>query len=274
MGSTVNLLILGLDNATSLMILMGVLIAFILLLTVLGIVFIVALRKRRPVVKVIMAPAAQASIAGGGLTENADTPEAEAQAEPEPEPEDDDEESKIVTEGSESVRYNRSFEAKLHQLSNESKEWYTALKNELLSYEKVKERMSWPRESFRIGRVPVARLSVRGKTLCLFLCVEPMGYTGTKYTVEDVSNVANTVDTPTMYRIKSARRLKYAKEMIAGMMKEFKVFKDPRYEAQDFYRPYEGDMALMERGLIKRVVSGGTRTFRIEEVDEDEGDEE
>lgn len=271
------------DNKTMLLVLMIVLIAFIVLLVVLGVVFIVALRKRAPVVKVVMAPLAQGAEEPEAQSEQqsevsqdatASVAATEAQNPPPavPEPEQDDDEPEedepvFVTEGQERVRYDRSLTAKIAQLKNESKDWYSELKNELLSYEKVKDRMSWKRETFRIGRMTVARIAVRGKTLCLMLAVEPAGYAGTKYTVEDVSNVASTADTPTLYRIKSVRRLKYAKEMLAGIMKELKVYKDPRYEAQDYFMPYEGDMALMQRGLVKRVVSGTTRTFRIEEVD-------
>ncbi len=273
------------DNKTTLLILMIVLIAFIVLLAVLGIVFIVALRKRAPVVKVVMAPQimqddepkkAEVSQDATPVTAAEPVPPVVTAPEPMPEPEreptddddDDDEESvSFVTEGQERVRYDRSLTAKLCQLKNETKEWYSELKNEILSYEKVKDRMSWRRETFRIGRMTVARIIVRGKTLCLLTAVEPAGYTGTKFAVDDVSNVAATADTPTLYRIKSARRLKYAKEMLAGMMKELKAFKNSHYEAQDFFLPYEGDMALMQRGLVKRVVTGSTRTFKIEEVD-------
>ena len=85
--------------------------------------------------------------------------------------------------------------------------------------------------------------------------------------MRDVSNVSSMADTPTMYRIRKERRCKYAKEMIAGIMKELKVYKDSHFEAQDYFVPYEGDMALMQRGLVKRVVTGSTRTFKIEEVD-------
>ena len=273
-----NALLDQLSNKTLLLILMIVLLVFIVLLTVLGVIFITALRKRRPVVKVVMAPMTESNQIGvpsvatdSVATDNVvDAEEVSAPVE-ENEPEEDDEEDEsplVVTEGHESVRYNRSFVAKLCQLDNETKEWYSSLKNDLLSYEKVKERVSWRRETYRVGRIPVARIAVRGKTLCLFLAVEPLGYNGTKYSVEDVSNVANTVDTPTMYRIKSARRLKYAKEMIAGMMKEFKSYKKPIYEAQDFFVPYEGDVSLMQRGLVKRVVSGTTRSFKIEEMDD------
>lgn len=276
----------SIDNKTMLLILMIVLIAFIVLLVSLAIVFIIALRKRAPVIKVVMAPLA--------ATEDDDDEEETEEAapvaeEPAPvseeaapvappapaiEPEDDDDEdgddTVYVTEGQERVRYDRSFTAKICQLKNETKGWYTEIKNELMSYERVRERMSWRRESFRIGRMTFARLIVRGKTLCLLLAVEPAGYAGTKYTVEDVSNVASTADTPCLYRIKSARKLKYAKEMIAGLMKELKIYKDSHYEAQDFFLPYEGDMGLMERGLVKRVVTGSTRVFKIEEVTEED----
>ena len=275
-------------NEKVMLILMVVLSVFVVLLLILAIVFIIALRKRRPVVKVVMAPAAQQAAAEEPdeeeeeqpdpaaepvLDENGEVTEAPApvpQPEPEDDEDDDDEEeggSTFITEGSERVRYNRSFTAKICQQSNETKEWYSELKNELLSYERVRARMSWKRESFRIGRLTLARLAVRGKTLCLLLAVEPISYTGTKYTVEDVSNVASTADTPTLYRIKSARRLKYAKEMLEGIMREVKTYKKPDFEAQDYFLPYEGDMALIQRGLIKRVVSGSTRTFKVEEVD-------
>ena len=278
-----------LDNKTMLLILMIVLIAFIVLLAVLGIVFIIALRKRAPVVKVVMAPQPDNKpseeekkdddTVAATPTGEATAAEAESKEKPEQLPdedvamdideddEDDDDAPQYVTEGTERVRYNRSMTAKVAQLPREAKEWYSDLKNELLSYEKVKGRMSWKRETFRIGRMAIARLAVRGKTLSLLLAVEPAGYNGTKFAVDDVSNIAATADTPTMYRVKNPRRAKYAKEMIIGMMKELKIFKDTHYEAQDYFIPYEGDLAFMRRGLVKRIVTGSTRTFKVEEVD-------
>lgn len=301
MNNITNLLA-AINNKTMLYVLMGVLIVFVLLLAVLGIVFVIALRKRAPVIKVVMAPRAieeedeeeeeqpaPVTAAAPAVAEEpapvveeakqeateavAPAPQPEPQPAPvvKPDPEEDEEDDapSYVIEGQERVRYDRSLTAKICQLKNETKEWYTQLKNELLSYERVKSRMSWRRESFRIGRMTFARLTVRGKTLCLLLAVEPDGYSGTKYTVEDVSNVDSTADTPTLYRIKSERRLKYAKEMIAGVMKELKCYKNSHYEASDFFMPYEGDMALMQRGLVKRIVTGSTRTFKIEEVNEE-----
>ena len=290
--------LLEVSNKSLLLGLMIVLLVLLVLLTALGIVFIVALRKRAPVIKVVMAPPPPESDKDDGVQDEPEEEPAEEQLEmeevaaipeepkteeaqpapppapaPEPEPEreeyeddDDDESSTFVTEGVERVRYDRSFKAKHIQMKDESKEWYSTLKNELLSYQRVKSRLSWRKETFRIGRMPLARFVIRGKTLCLLLAIEPSGLQGTKFTVDDVSAVAATADTPCQYRIKSARRAKYAKELIGIVMKELNMRKIPDYVAQDFFVPYEGTVALMEKGLTKRVVSESTRTFEIREV--------
>lgn len=192
--------------------------------------------------------------------------EPEALPEPEDDDEDDEEDATFVTEGRDKVRYERSFTAKLIQNKDEVKEWYSEIKNELLSYHKVRDRMSWKRETYRRGRNTVARFVVRGKTLCLMLAADPKKYEGSKFAVEDVSNVGTTSDTPCLYRIKSSRRAKYAKELIAEVMADAGAVKKPR-EAVDYYLPYDGTVGLMERGLVKRVVSTSSRTFKIVEMD-------
>lgn len=288
--------LLAMSNKTLLLIIMGALIAFIVLLTVLGIVFTVVLRKRAPVIKVVMAPPTdngeeqeepeeeeaeepeeeqpeavpQPEPEPAPMEEQEEAqPEVVPQPEPEPAPQpepvpapvaeyeeedvDDDSDVEYVNEGNIRVRYDKSFTAKLAQLKHEPKVWYSELKNALLSYKKVRARMSWRRESFRMGRMTVARFVIRGKTLCLLLAVEPAGYSGTKYSVEDVSNVAVTADTPCMYRIKNARRAKYAIEMITGFMNALQAPQLPSYEEQNFVPAYEETAALLEKGLIKRI---------------------
>ena len=49
-------------------------------------------------------------------------------------------------------------------------------------------------------------------------------------------------------------------------MKELAIRKDPNFEAQDYYVAYEGTMGLMNRGLVKRVVTNSSRTFEVREV--------
>lgn len=151
------------------------------------------------------------------------------------------------------LRYDRSFTARLIQSDDETKQWYTELKNELLSYKKSKARISWKRETFKVGKEVVAKLSYRGKTMCLYLPLDPKDFVDSKYHVEDVSDIPSNVDTPLLYRLKNDRRVKYAAELIAMVMEKFEA---PRIEriAEDYYVAYEGTLDLINKGLIKRQI--------------------
>lgn len=151
------------------------------------------------------------------------------------------------------LRYDRSFTARLIQSSNEVKDWYTELKNDLLSYKKVHDRMSWKRESYNFGRLPFARLAYRGETLCLYLPLDPESLADSKYKVESVADSTSYEDTPCLYRIKNNKRVKYAKELIATVAE---LLQTPRIEreSQDYYVPYEGLVELINKGLIKRNI--------------------
>ena len=71
----------------------------------------------------------------------------------------------------------------------------------------------------------VAKLKIRGKSLYLFLALDPNDYKDTKYKIKDVSGVGNSKDVPTMYKINIPRRAVYAKELIADLMKKHNVEK-------------------------------------------------
>lgn len=167
-----------------------------------------------------------------------------------PEQDFDDE---LIVDGYNVVRYDRSFTAKLTKSNDVLKGWYSAIKNELLSYPKVKASMSWRYESFTLGRKRVARLAIRGTTLCVYLALSPQDYAETKYKVEDVSEQASLGELKSLYRIKNERRAKYVKALIADVMKAFDVTKGAQSE-QDWYLPYNGDAVLLQNGLIKRKV--------------------
>lgn len=151
------------------------------------------------------------------------------------------------------LRYDRSFTAKLIQSDDDVKNWYTDLKNELLGYGRIKSRISWKHEMFRAGRDPVCRIAFRGKTICLFLPLDPKTVED-KYKIEDVSDLASAEETPCMYRIKNDRRVKYAKELIAIVCEHYGAQRIER-EKVDYYLPYEGVVQLIEKGLIKRKIS-------------------
>lgn len=155
----------------------------------------------------------------------------------------------------------KSFMAKLIQSEDVVKEYYSQLKNHLLSYKKVHDRMSKKRESFRFGRVCVARMAIRGKTLRLCLALNAADYEDTKYKVEDVSDVKSLVDTPLLIKIKNNRRVKYAKELIDVAMVKVGALINLGADETDYVAelPYEETEALYERGLIvDRHVEGNS----------------
>lgn len=150
------------------------------------------------------------------------------------------------------IKYNKSFTAKLIQSDAQTKEYYSELKNYLLSFKKVKSRIGWRWESFHAGRQTIAKLCLRGKTLSVCLALNAEDYDDTKYHVENFADVKSLESTPCLYRLKNDRRLKYAKQLIDTMMENYDIVKTDT-EVIDYYSqyPYETTKELIERKLIK-----------------------
>ena len=164
------------------------------------------------------------------------------------------------TEPFEKIRYEYTYTARLAQLPPEQKERYVSLRNELLSYERVRSHIGRRGERFACGRRTAARLSIRGKTLCLWIPLCASAYENTKYRVSSAG--ANGA----LYKIRSDRRAAYACDLIADAMRTLHVQKNPAYEPQDFYPPYRGTLSLLQSGLVRRRVRAGEKTFRVEEM--------
>ena len=195
--------------------------------------------------------------------EGEQTPEAEPE-----EIEDEDEEQLIVASGDGApvaVRYRRSFLSRLIQANPEVQDNYTDFKNALLSYRGVKNRISWRFETFRRGRAPLARLNVRGKTLYVYLAIEPSELENTKYRFRDVSDKVTYAGTPTLLRITGSRSRKHAFELIERIMNEKGISQTER-TPEDYHLPYETTEALIERDLIKLVLPEGVSYEQVKEA--------
>ncbi len=176
------------------------------------------------------------------------------------------------------VRYDRSFTARLIQSDERVKGYYSQLKNALLSYKKVTARTSWQHEAFRRGRVTVAKLVLRGKTLRLYLSLDPVRYEGGKYLVEDASEHAKFEKTPLLYRIKNDRRCRYAKELIADAMARAEAAAGEEQNVDYASIAYEPTEQLIDRGLVRiievrrRTDGAGAVMLPYEEDPDDEDD--
>ena len=161
----------------------------------------------------------------------------------------------LATTGPETVlyRYRRSFASRMIQASDHTKEYYDTVKNKLLSYKNVKARSSWSFESFNRGRVKLAKLNVRGKTLVMYIAIDPASLADTKYHVRDMSEKAKYAAVPTMIRVKSPRGAKYACELIERLMEEKEIPVNPNYREVKSDLAYRSNEDLIEEGLIKVV---------------------
>lgn len=148
--------------------------------------------------------------------------------------------------------FKTSFSSRLHQTSDEVKTWYSDIKNALLSYKKIKSRQSWDCETFRIGRDAIAKINVRGKTLHLYMSLEP-DEVDKKYHIKNVGAKKKFAAVPTDLKVRSERAARYAKELILKLSEEEKLVALPEASNEDFRVPYMTNEELVNSGIIKPV---------------------
>ena len=115
--------------------------------------------------------------------------------------------------------YSYSFTAKLARATDETKEYYNRIKNEILAYG-VKPRMSWANESFYFGRNTYVKFGIRGKTLSTYLALDPAEFENTKYIFTDVSGLVKYKNYPMRVKVSSDRQVKWTKELIAQILEK------------------------------------------------------
>lgn len=151
------------------------------------------------------------------------------------------------------IRYNKSFKAKLIQADDTVKNYYCELKNLIMSNKKVTSRLSWACDSINIGRTKLVKFNVRGKTLYVYLALDPNEFADSKIKVE-VAKGKRFASTPCLCKIKNPRRFNVAKQLIEKLSEKF-ALQHVETEPQDYYLAYETTENLIESKLIKELVS-------------------
>ena len=152
------------------------------------------------------------------------------------------------------MKYNRSFIARIIQSSDDMKNYYGETKSALLAYKKVNSSIAWGAERFNKGRETIARFKIRGKTLCLYLALDPNEYKTSVYHHSDVSDNKSMSGTPMMLKIKSPLGVKKAVRLIDEMLEKRGGVKQA-VQNRDYAAmyPYETTEQLIEEGLVKDV---------------------
>ncbi|MDE7440496.1 MAG: hypothetical protein K2N23_08330 [Clostridia bacterium] len=152
------------------------------------------------------------------------------------------------------MKYNRSFIARIIQSDDDCKQYYGAVKHALLSYKKVNSNVAWGNERFNKGRETIARMKIRGKTLVIYLALDPNEYKTSVYHHVDVSDNKSVLGTPMMIKVKSPLGVRKAIRLIDEMLEKRNGEKRelPERDYAAMY-PYETIEELIEDGLVKDV---------------------
>ena len=154
------------------------------------------------------------------------------------------------------AHYRKSFEAKLIQSRPNIKQYYSELKNALLSYGGTKSRISWAADSFSNERTPIAKINVKTRTLELYLALDPASLEDDSvYKGQDVGNKKKYADTPFRYKIRSPRKLKWALELVQRTCEEHGLspIDAEQVNYEELY-PFDTTENLVERKLIKEYI--------------------
>lgn len=154
------------------------------------------------------------------------------------------------------MRVDRSFTAKLKQSDNEVKDRYGMIKNALLSYKKFKSTVSWNADRFNCGRATIAKMNIRGKTLCVYFALDPKdpAFKQTIYNQKDMSEQKAYAQTPFMMKIKSDLAAKRAVRLVETLAEQNGVAKKKDFEEVDYKKTYRyaGDRQLELTGLLRK----------------------
>ena len=94
---------------------------------------------------------------------------------------------------------------------------YNELKSLLKSYG-LNNRVSNSGDAFRLHRVTYCKITVAGKSLKLYLALNPADYADTTYPVKDASSKAIYKETPLVFKVKSGLSLRRGEELIRDCM--------------------------------------------------------
>lgn len=110
-----------------------------------------------------------------------------------------------------------SFFDRMLRADLDTKVNYNEIKNELLSYG-IKARMSKTGEVFRLHTRKYAKIFLVGKTLKVYLALDPEDYKDKPFPVEDVSYRPSCAEIPLLFKVRSGLSVRRCKELIKDTM--------------------------------------------------------
>lgn len=153
------------------------------------------------------------------------------------------------------TRYKKSFVAKMKQSDAKLKVYYSDIKNAFDSFKKINSTVSLQGDRFNFGRDTIAKMTVVGKTLKLYLAldVNDPELKETVYHQNDVSDQKAYESTPFLVKVKSEVGVKKAIRLVKYLAAKLGAVEDATFTPVDYVAEYayETDEELIKKGLIK-----------------------
>ena len=140
-----------------------------------------------------------------------------------------------------------TLDNKIHQSTNTIKLLYSKLKNEILSYKTVRAEMTVKNENFKVAKKIIARMTVVGDVVRLYLALDPEEYSTRKYKHRDASDQQGYEGTRLMMKIAGETERALASKLIAELMKKLGLERNKRYA----YVPYAEKYPYIKNGVFK-----------------------
>ena len=135
----------------------------------------------------------------------------------------------------------KSFEEKLSLADEDLKCEYREITSTLCRIEKVRATRSFKGETYRCKSKGICKLTIRGKTLNVYLALNPAEFENTKYIYEDVSNKKEYANYSMRVKVTSERQVKWVKELILINAEKngFTVNKEPITNILDLFSTFK-----------------------------------
>ena len=153
------------------------------------------------------------------------------------------------------TRYKKSFVAKMKQSDAKLKVYYSDIKNAFDSYKRINSTVSLQGDRFNLGRETIAKMTIVGKTLKLYLAldVNDAELKETVYHQKFVGDQKAYEATPFLVKVKSEVGAKKAIRLVKYLAEKLGAVEDPTFKPVDYVAEfaYETDEQLIRKGLIK-----------------------
>ena len=130
----------------------------------------------------------------------------------------------------------KPFSEKLINLKKDARNFFNKLHNELTSYKKVNSRISFRGMSYKKGRVLLAKIGIRGKTLTAYFNLDVNEFNPNVYFQKDMSDVKAYEEVPFALKIKSERACNNAIKLTSTIAEKFNLEKNLNFKEINFVK--------------------------------------